>query len=464
MAYSCSSVAAAMKSIARAFRRSGGILKDMTNNETARPADASVFESVCAMADRAAQAQHHLARANTARKNALLLAIADALEARADEIAGANALDMQAAFDEGMDAGKLDRLKFDVIRIAAAANGMRHVATLTDPVGEIVRGYNLDNGLRLQQVRVPIGTIGMIYEARPNVTVDVASLCIKSGNAVILRGGHAAQRTNAATLNIIHDVLRAEGFDEHLVGSVDEYGRDGANAMMQARGHIDVLVPRGGAGLIQAVVQHSKVPVIETGAGNVHIYVARTADFAKAIPIILNAKTQRVGVCNAAEKLLVHRDIAAQFLPLVAQALAEANVVLHADSDSYRIIDDAHIADIQIVQATDQDWDTEYLALAMGVRVVDSLDDAISHINRHSTGHTEAIISEDYESIERFTHRIDSAVVMVNASTRFTDGGVFGFGAELGISTQKMHARGPMGLAEMTTTKWIGYGTGQVRA
>ncbi|NEG70255.1 glutamate-5-semialdehyde dehydrogenase [Bifidobacterium choloepi] len=436
----------------------------MTNSESQPPiAESEVFGQVCAMADDAAAAQRRLAQANTADKNSLLLAIADALDARADEIAGANALDMQAAFEEGMDAGKLDRLKFDVARVADAANGVRHVASLTDPVGEIVRGYNLENGVRLQQVRVPIGVIGMIYEARPNVTVDVASLAIKSGNAALLRGGHAAERTNAATLHIIHDVLEDMRFDPALVDTVDAFGRAGANAMMEARGHIDVLVPRGGAGLIQSVVRNSKVPVIETGAGNVHIYVDRSADLVKAIPVILNAKTQRVGVCNAAEKLVVHRDVAESFLPMIAQALANENVVLHADETSYRIIDEAKIRKIQLLEATDADWDTEYLALEMGVRVVDSLDEAIDHINRHSTGHTESILSEDYAAIEEFTKRVDSAVVMVNASTRFTDGGVFGFGAELGISTQKMHARGPMGLAEMTTTKWIGYGTGQVR-
>ena len=371
-----------------------------------------VFDAVCRQADQAARAQERLAQANTEAKNELLLAIADALDEHAADIEAANALDMLESKENGMDAGKLDRLLFDVPRVAAAAQGVRHVATLSDPVGEIVRGYNLPNGLRLTQTRVPMGVIGMIYEARPNVTVDVASLCLKSGNAALLRGGHAAERTNAATLGVIAPVLEAHGFESALVQSVDQYGRAGATAMMEARGHIDVLVPRGGAGLIQAVVRNSKVPVIETGAGNVHIYIDKSGDLAKAIPIIINAKTQRVGVCNAAE----------------------------------------------------EDWDTEYLALKMGIKVVSDLDAAIDHINTHSTGHTESIIAEDYAAIEEFTKRIDSAVVMVNASTRFTDGGVFGFGAELGISTQKMHARGPMGLREMTTTKWIGYGTGQVRA
>ncbi|RYQ11190.1 gamma-glutamyl-phosphate reductase [Bifidobacterium pseudolongum subsp. globosum] len=423
-----------------------------------------VFDAVCAMADRAAEAQRALAKSTTDVKNGLLAAIADALDARADEIAAANALDMSQAFDEGMDAGKLDRLKFNVPRIAASAQDMRHVATLPDPVGQVVRGFEAPNGLRLQQVRVPMGVIGMIYEARPNVTVDVVSLCIKSGNAALLRGGHAAERTNAATLAIVKDVLAELHFDAALVDTVDPYGREGATALMEARGHVDLLVPRGSARLIQAVVRNSKVPVIETGAGNVHIYVDRSADLTKAIPILLNAKTQRVGVCNAAEKLIVHRDVAEAFLPMAAQALANAHVAIHADEVSYRIIGEANIRDIELLEADASDWGTEYLALEIGVRVVDSIDDAIAHINTYSTHHTESILAEDYGAVERFTKDIDSAVVMVNASTRFTDGGVFGFGAELGISTQKMHARGPMGLQEMTTTKWIGYGTGQVRA
>ncbi|WP_288240165.1 glutamate-5-semialdehyde dehydrogenase [uncultured Bifidobacterium sp.] len=424
----------------------------------------AVFESVCARADAASAAQQALARATGDTRNMLLLAIADALDAQADAIAEANAEDMDRARADGMDDGKLDRLLFDAERVRQSAQGVRHVAGLPDPIGEIVRGSTLPNGLRLNQVRVPLGVIGMIYEARPNVTVDVASLCLKSGNAAILRGGHAAERTNAATLRVIRATLEARGFDPALVATVDDHGREGAAAMMEARGHIDVLVPRGGAGLIQTVVRDSKVPVIETGAGNVHIYVDRSADLEKAIPILLNAKTQRVGVCNAAEKLLVHRDVAEGFLPVAAQALANAQVAIRADETAYRIIDQAHIGNLDLSHADAEDWDTEYLALKIGVKVVGSCDEAIVHINAHSTGHTESIITEDYTVAETFTQRIDSAVVMVNASTRFTDGGVFGFGAELGISTQKMHARGPMGLREMTTTKWIGYGTGQVRA
>lgn len=437
----------------------------MTNtNELQTPVSGDVQQAVNALADAAAMAQHELAQATADTKNGVLMAIADALDAHASDIADANAMDMRAAFDAGMDQGKLDRLKFDVVRVAAAAQGVRHVATLPDPVGEIVRGYDLGDGLRLQQQRVPLGVIGMIYEARPNVTVDVAALCLKSGNAAILRGGHAAERTNAATLQVIDEVLQELHFDPALVASVDRYGREGARAMMRATGHIDVLIPRGGAGLIQSVVRESRVPVIETGAGNVHIYVDSSADIDKAIDIVVNAKTQRVGVCNAAEKLIVHRDIARQFLPRMAQALARAHVTIHADELSMRIMGDADIKDIQLLAADEADWGTEYLALEIGVRIVDSLDEAIDHINRYSTHHTESILSQDYTNIERFTKAIDSAVVMVNASTRFTDGGVFGFGAELGISTQKLHARGPMGLQEMTTTKWVGYGNGQVRA
>lgn len=426
--------------------------------------DPEIQHRVCALADRAAAAQTTLAQANTEAKNELLLAMADALDAQADAITAANDLDMAEAFDSGMDAGKLDRLRFDATRIAATAQGVRDVAALPDPVGEMVRGRHMPNGMRLTQVRVPIGVIGMIYEARPNVTVDVAALCLKSGNAVLLRGGHAAERTNAATLKVLAGVLDAHGLNPDLIATVDPFGRQGATAMMEARGHIDLLVPRGGAGLIQAVVRNSKVPVIETGAGNVHIYVDRSADLTKAIPVILNAKTQRVGVCNAAEKLLVHRDVAAAFLPSAARALAERDVQLRADREAFDIIDAAGIEPLDLVHAVEEDWDTEYLALRMGVKVVGSLDEAIAHINAHSTGHTEAILAEDYSAIECFTRRIDSAVVMVNASTRFTDGGMFGLGAELGISTQKMHARGPMGLEELTTTKWIAYGTGQVRA
>ncbi|WP_300766752.1 glutamate-5-semialdehyde dehydrogenase [uncultured Bifidobacterium sp.] len=424
---------------------------------------ASIVAEVGTRADAARAAQRLLANTTTADRDGLLEELADALDEGAETIADANHADMESAQAEGMAPGKLDRLLFDAGRVRAAASGVRHVASLPDPLGQVVRGYRLANGLRLEQVRVPLGVIGMIYEARPNVTVDVVSLCLKSGNAVLLRGGHAARRTNQATLQVMGRVLDGRGWGAALAASVDDLGRAGADGMMRAYGHIDVLIPRGGAGLIQSVVRNSIVPVIETGAGNVHIYVDRSADLAQAIPIILNAKTQRVGVCNAAEKLIVDRDIASRFLPDAARALCGAGVEVRADSEAFGLIDGCGVPGGLLRHADRTDWDTEYLAMRMGVHVVSGVDEAIEHINAHSTGHTESIVAQDYRTIEKFTSGIDSAVVMVNASTRFTDGGVFGFGAELGISTQKLHARGPMGLQEMTTTKWIGYGDGQVR-
>ncbi|KFJ05991.1 glutamate-5-semialdehyde dehydrogenase [Bifidobacterium tsurumiense] len=435
----------------------------MTNIAEREAVNQDFFEKVCARADAASNAQLDLAQAVSETKNALLLAIADAIDAYAGNIAEANEADVRDAEADGMDAGKIDRLEFGVERIHQATEGMRHVASLPDPIGEVVRGYTMPNGIRLTQIRVPMGVIGMIYEARPNVTVDVAALCLKSGNAVLLRGGHAAERTNAATVHAIREALAEQGFSADLVNTVDEFGRAGATAMMEARGHIDLLVPRGSAKLIQAVVRNSKVPIIETGAGNVHIYVDRGADLEETIPIVINAKTQRIGVCNAAEKLIVHKQVAQYFLPAMAKALSDAGVEMHADTAAYDIIDAEKIDGGNLIHATDEDWDTEYLAMTIGIKVVDDIDEAIAHINQHSTGHTETIMSQDYEAIDRFTSRVDSAVVFANASTRFTDGGMFGFGAELGISTQKMHARGPMGLREMTTTKWIGYGSGQVR-
>lgn len=419
---------------------------------------------VFSRADDARIAQREFAKANATFKNKLLIAIADSLENNADFIEKANKQDLEKAQKNGMDAGKLDRLVFNKERIVKSAQSVRKIAQLQDPVGQIVRGYTLENGIRLSQVRVPIGVMGMIYEARPNVTVDVASLCVKSSNAVILRGGSAAECTNRATVSVLKQVLKDFGVSENLIESVDDLGRSGATSMMHAHGHIDVLVPRGSANLIAAVVKESTVPVIETGAGNVHIYVDKTANFSQAIPIIINAKTQRVGVCNAAEKLLVDRSIAKDFLPKVASELANRNVLIHADEESYNILSSENISGIKLEHANNEDWSTEYLSLQIGVKVVDGVKDAINHISKYSTGHTETIIAQDYLTINEFVSSIDSAVVMVNASTRFTDGGEFGFGAELGISTQKLHARGPMGLVEMTTTKWVGYGQGQIRA
>lgn len=426
--------------------------------------DSAADSIVFSRADDARNAQREFAKANATFKNNLLNAIANAIESNAEFIEKANLKDIEKAKSNGMDAGKLDRLVFNKERIIQSAKSVKKIAQLQDPVGQVVRGYTLENGIRLSQVRVPIGVMGMIYEARPNVTVDVASLCIKSSNAVILRGGSAAENTNRATITVIRQVLKDSGVSENLIESVDDLGRSGATSMMHAHGHIDVLVPRGSANLIAAVVKESTVPVIETGAGNVHIYVDKTANFDEAIPIIINAKTQRVGVCNAAEKLLVDKSIAKEFLPKVASELAKHNVLIHADEISYNILSDANINGIKLERANNEDWSTEYLSLQIGVKVVNGVKDAVNHISKYSTGHTETIIAQDYLTINEFVSSIDSAVVMVNASTRFTDGGEFGFGAELGISTQKLHARGPMGLIEMTTTKWIGYGDGQIRA
>lgn len=441
-----------------------GTQMDTRKVESSQSAELNIDAVVCKRADLARVAQRVFAHADTQKKNKMLEKIADALEAEAENIAKANKKDLEEAEANGMDAGKLDRLKFDEERIKASAKSVRKIAQLQDPVGQVVRGYTLPNGIKLSQVRVPMGVMGMIYEARPNVTIDVAALCIKSGNAAILRGGSAAENTNKASINAIQTAINEENFNPELIQSVDDLGRAGATAMMHAHGHIDVLVPRGSANLIAAVVKESTVPVIETGAGNVHIYVDKSADITKAIPIVINAKTQRVGVCNAAEKLLVHKDVAQEFLPKIAAALAEHNVILHADDKSYEILQAANIQGLQLEHATDEDWKREYLSLNMGVKVVENVDDAANHIAKYSTGHTETIIAEDYSTIQRFISNVDSAVVMVNASTRFTDGGEFGFGAELGISTQKLHARGPMGLQEMTTTKWIGYGEGQIRS
>ena len=411
------------------------------------------------VARRAREASRTLATATRAVKDAALRACADALEESAGEIIAANESDLRRGRDNGLSSGLLDRLALDEGRIRGIAEALREVAGLPDPVGEIVRGSTLENGLRLKQVRVPMGVVGMIYEARPNVTVDAAGLALKSGNAVILRGGSAALESNTVIVRVLADALEQQGLPRDLVQTVDEFGRPGGVAMMRARGLIDVLVPRGGASLIRTVVEESVVPVIETGTGNVHIYVDASADLDTALPIVMNAKTQRVGVCNAVESLLVHRDVAEEFLPKVSAALTEANVRLHADEASRNAIPGGG----SILAATDDDWATEYLDYDLAVRTVDSLEEAIEHIRRYSSGHTEAILTESLAASEKFVAEVDAAVVMVNASTRFTDGGEFGLGAELGISTQKLHARGPMGLAELTTTKWVVNGDGQAR-
>ncbi len=414
-------------------------------------------DAVTAIARDAKVASRALASATRAEKDAALHAMADALLARAGAILAANAADVDAARAGGMKPGLVDRLTLTPERIAGIADALREVAALPDPVGEVVRGSTLPNGLRLRQVRVPMGVVGMIYEARPNVTVDAAGLALKSGNAVILRGGSAAARTNTVIVTVLADALAGVGLPRNLVQSIDAHGREGAVALMHARGLVDVLVPRGGADLIQTVVRESTVPAIETGVGNCHVYVDESADIAMARRIIMNSKVQRPGVCNAAETLLVHRGIAAEFLPLAARDLVEAGVTLHADDDA------ARLAGVATVPAGEEDWATEYLSLDLAVRVVDDLDAAIEHVRTWSSGHTEAIVTSSLAAAGRWTRELDAAALIVNASTRFTDGGQFGLGAEIGISTQKLHARGPMGLSELTTTSWHVEGEGQTR-
>ena len=421
--------------------------------------NSAVTSAVHAAARAAKDAQPALARLHRGDKDQLLLAMAEALVARAEEIVEANARDLAAADESGIAPGLRDRLALDVERVGKVAQQLRDAAALPDPVGEVIRGSVLDNGLELREVRVPMGVIGMVYEARPNVTVDAAGLALKAGSAVVLRGGSAALHSNTALIGVLREVLAARGLPEDLVVGIDEHGRDGVDVLMRARGLVDVLIPRGGAGLIRRVVEHSQVPVIEPGTGKTHVLVDASADLDQAVEIVANAKLQRVGVCNALETLLVHRDIAEQALPRLAAPLAEAGVRLHADERAAALLP----TDLEVVPATAEDWDTEYLALELAVAVVDDLDAALAHIREHSTGHTESILTRDLVSQQRFLAEVDSAVVMANASTRFSDGGEFGFGAEIGISTQKLHARGPMGLREITASKWLVVGQGQVR-
>lgn len=397
-----------------------------------------------------------LARTSTTAKNAALDAIATALTDKSADIVAANRVDIERGEKQGMEPGLLDRLTLTSERVLGLASAVRDIIALPDPVGDVVRGNTLPNGLKLSQVRVPFGVVGAIYEARPNVTIDLAAILLKSGNVAVLRGGSAAENSNAVLVDVVGGALESVGLPRAAVQSIDEFGRDGATRLMNARGFVDVLVPRGSAALIDAVVNDSSVPVIETGAGVVHIVLDESAELEMANDIVHNAKTQRVGVCNALEALLVHRDAASRLLPPILTRLAESGVTIHGDEATRAIFPDA-------TPATDADWGREYLSLDLAVKVVDSLDDAIDHIRRYSTHHTDSIITNNMENADRFLTEVDSAVVMVNASTRFTDGGEFGFGAEVGISTQKLHARGPMGLPELTSTKWIVRGNGQWR-
>ncbi|CAO1652188.1 glutamate-5-semialdehyde dehydrogenase [Salinibacterium sp. NYA9b] len=401
-------------------------------------------------------ASRTLATVTTVQKNAALEAIAAGVVAHADRIVEANARDLERGRSSGMTVGLQDRLRLTPERIAQLSAAVLEIVELADPVGTVVRGSVLPNGLSVAQTRVPFGVIGAIYEARPNVTIDIAALALKSGNAVLLRGGSAAEDSNRVLVEVIQSALSSVGIDPASVQTVDEFGREGAKALMQARGFVDVLIPRGSAQLIQAVVTESTVPVIETGAGIVHIFLDESADETTAVEIVHNAKVQRPSVCNALETLLVHERAAERLIPAVLARLAEAGVTIHADERTRELFPSAEIADVDA-------WSVEHLSLDVAVRVVADLDAAIKHIDTYSTKHTESIITNDLANADRFLAEVDSAVVMVNASTRFTDGAEFGFGAEVGISTQKLHARGPMGLPELTSTKWVVRGSGQVR-
>jgi glutamate-5-semialdehyde dehydrogenase len=411
-------------------------------------------DQVLDAARRARQAAAELAPLPRRVKDAALQAVADALETRAPEIIEANASDVARAREAGMSEYMIDRLSLSAERITAIANAVRHVASLPDPVGESVRGYSLPNGLELRQVRVPLGVVGIIYEGRPNVTVDAAALTLKSGNAVLLRGSSSAYDSNAALVEVMRSALT--GVPADAVQLVPGRDRDSVKHLMRARGLVDVLIPRGGAALINSVVEESTVPVIETGVGNCHVYVDADADLDMAVDILVDAKTQRPSVCNAAETVLVHRDVADAFLPRALAALRDKGVTVHGDAGVR-----AYSADV--VEAVEEDWSTEYLSLDIAAAVVGSLEDAVAHIRRYGSAHTEAIVTTSQSAARRFVALVDSAAVMVNASTRFTDGEEFGFGAEIGISTQKLHARGPMGLPELTSTKYVITGEGHLK-
>lgn len=419
-------------------------------------AESATLTSLTDKLTAAREASRVLATATTAQKNAALRAIASSILQNESRILPANELDLANGRENGLSTGLQDRLRLDPGRLAGLERAVLDIVALPDPVGDVVRGSSLENGLRLTQVRVPFGVVGAIYEARPNVTIDIAALALKSGNAVVLRGGTAAENTNRVLVDVIQAALASAGLPIECVQTIDEFGREGATELMHARGFVDVLVPRGSAQLIDTVVRESTVPVIETGAGVVHIFVDDSADVDMAVEVVHNSKVQRPSVCNALETLLVSAAAAQRVLPPVLARLRESGVTIHADQRTRALFPDS-------VDATDEDWATEYMSLDLAVRVVEDLDEAMEHIRRFSTHHTESILTNDIARAERFLAEVDSAVVMVNASTRFTDGGEFGFGAEVGISTQKLHARGPMGLPELTSTKWIVRGSGQVR-
>lgn len=405
---------------------------------------------------KAKEASYLLMNASITEKNDALSNMAEKLIENSNNILEANKKDIENARNKGTKESMIDRLLLSEDRIKAMANGLIQVKSLDDPIGEVTAMWKRPNGLQIGKQRVPLGVIGIIYEARPNVTCDAAGLCLKAGNVVILRGGSEAINSNIAIVKALREGLKAVNVTEDAVQLIEDTSREIATKMMQLKDYIDVLIPRGGAGLIQSVVKNATVPVIETGVGNCHVYVDKNADLEMAKNIVLNAKTSRPSVCNAEEKLLVHQDIAQEFLPVVIAALREKNVQVIGDSKVRSIVD-------KVQEATEEDWGKEYLDYIIGIKVVSDVDEAINHINKYGSGHSEAIVTESYKNSQRFLQRVDAAAVYVNASTRFTDGEEFGFGAEIGISTQKLHARGPMGLKELTTTKYIIYGNGQIR-
>jgi len=415
---------------------------------------------ILACAQRAREAAALLRGVTRERKDAALRACAAALRDQTARIVKVNASDIERAREAGTDPALIDRLTLDAPRIDAIATALEQVADLPDPVGDVVRGYTLPNGLQVRQVRVPLGVVGIIYEARPNVTVDAAGLCLKSGNAVLLRGSSSAHATNEVLVDVLRGALATSGLPVDAVQLVPGTSHESVKHLMTARGLVDVLIPRGGEGLIRSVVEGSTVPVIETGVGNCHVYVDEHADVDMAVRLLLNSKAQRVSVCNAAETLLVHRGIADRFLPAAMAALREAQVTVHGDED---MLTYAAAAGTASAPVTDEDWAAEYYSLDLAAGIVDSLDDALAHIRRWSSGHTELIVTDSQSAAQAFISGVDAAAVMVNASTRFTDGGEFGFGAEIGISTQKLHARGPMGLPELTTTTYVVVGEGHTR-
>ena len=434
-------------------------MTDATNDQTITHARAAERDEVLDKARRAKDVTMELARYTSERKNRLLLAAAEALVEKTPEILEANEADIKAGRERGLDESLIDRLKLDAERIEGIAGGLRQVAALQDPVGEVLRGSTLPNGIKLSQVRVPLGVMGMVYEARPNVTVDAFGLALKSGNVALLRGSKSAVNSNTALVKVLRGVLAADGAPEDLVQLLPCETHDSVQDLITARGLVDVVIPRGGAGLIEAVVTGATVPAIETGTGNCHLYIDGSADVDEAIAMLINGKTRRCSVCNATEGVLLDRALGAEKIRKVLDALNAADVKVHGDVDN---LAEAEWGG-EVIPATDEDWNDEYLSFDIVAKIVDGVIEATDHINAHGSGHTEAVAAKDWDVCETFVDRVDASTVNVNASTAFTDGEQFGFGAEIGISTQKLHARGPMGLEELTSTKWIAHGKGHVR-